>query len=79
MLNDFHYRWFGIIPKGIKVAAMLDDVHSRWFGIIPKGIKVAAMLDDVHSRWFGIIPKGIKWQPCWMMFTLGGLESFLRE
>ena len=27
MLDDVHYRWFGIIPKGIKVAAMLDDVH----------------------------------------------------
>ena len=55
MLDDVHYRWFGIIPKGMKVAAMLDDVHYRWFGIIPKGMKVAAMLDDVHYRWFGIM------------------------
>ena len=27
MLDDGHYRWFGIIPKGIKVATMLDDVQ----------------------------------------------------
>ena len=61
------------------VVAWLEDVHYRWFGIIPNGIKMAAMWDDVHYRWFGIIPNGIKWQPCWMMFTIGGLQSFLRE